>query len=351
MIEIIVVAFSIFANAILSGLEMAFVTVSKAHLKKLAAEGSTSAARVLKLKSNPERTLSVLQVGITLVGAISAAVTGASAEEHLSPAVMSAFGVSEEIAEALSIAMVVLPLTYVSVVIGELVPKSVALRFPVKLALWGGLLLMVMDQVFAPFVTIFEYSTKFITRLLFAKISTKDNVDTTQEIDLDNLNETHKQYVFNLIGIDKRRVKDIMVPWNQVTTINIDEHAHDVLQKIRTQMFTRLPVLNEGKIEGVLYIKDFIAEPEMTLLDWTKLIRKAEFLLPNEPIVNVLKKLQLRKSHMGIVRSGDNILGIITLEDIFEEFIGDIYDESDETQTLLSTSSKIRNQNFRTNGN
>lgn len=349
MLEIIVVAFSIFANAVLSGLEMAFVTVSKAHLKKLAAEGSTSAARVLKLKSNPERTLSVLQVGITLVGAISAAVTGASAEEHLSPWIMLRFALSEEVAESISIAAVVLPLTYVSVVIGELVPKSVALRFPVKMALWGGLLLMVIDRFFAPFVAIFEYSTKFITRILFAKISTKENVDTTQEVDLDNLNETHKQYVFNLIGIDKRRVKDVMVPWDQVTTIQINEHAHDVLTKIRTQMFTRIPVLNDGKIEGILYIKDFIAEPEMTLLDWTKLIRKAEYLSPNEPIVNALKKLQQRKSHMGICRSGEKILGIITLEDIFEEFIGDIYDESDETQTLLSSTSKIRNQNFRTN--
>lgn len=351
MLEIFIVAFSILANAVLSGLEMAFVTVSKAHLKKLASQGSSSAARVLKLKSNPERTLSVLQVGITLVGAISAAVSGASAEEHLSPVFIQIFGVSQEVAESLSIISVVLPLTYVSVVIGELVPKSVALRFPVKLALWGGLILMVMDQIFAPFVVIFEYSTKFITRLLFNKYSTQENVDTTQEVDLDNLNETHKQYVFNLIGIDKRKVKDVMVPWDQATTIQIDEHAHDVLQKIRTQMFTRLPVLKEGKVQGILYIKDFIAEPEMTLLDWTKLIRKAEFLAPNEPIINALKRMQMRKSHMGIVRSGENYVGIITLEDIFEEFIGDIYDESDETQTLLSSTSKIRNQNFRTDGN
>lgn len=347
MLEIFVVAFSIFANAVLSGLEMAFVTVSKAHLKKLAAEGSSSAARVLQLKSNPERTLSVLQVGITLVGAISAAVSGATAEEHLSPWFMTQFGLSENVAEYLSIAAVVLPLTYLSVVIGELVPKSLALKFPVKIALAGGLLLMIMDRVFAPFVVIFEYSTKFFTKFLFAKIQTKDNVDTTQEVDLDNLNETHKQFVFNLIGVDKRKVKDVMVPWDKVTTVNVDTHGHDVLEVIRTRMYTRLPVLQDDKIEGVLYTKEFIAEPEITKLDWRKLIRKAEFLSPNEPIVNALKRLQQRKSHMGIVRSGERYLGIITMEDIFEEVIGDIYDESDETQQLLSSNSKIRNQNFR----
>lgn len=347
MLEIIVVLFSILANAVLSGLEMAFVTVSKAHLKKLAAEGSSSAARVLKLKSNPERTLSVLQVGITLVGAISAAVSGASAEEHLSPFFMSRFGLSEEVAESISIAAVVLPLTYISVVIGELVPKSFALKFPVKLALAGGLLLMIMDRVFAPFVIIFEYSTKFITKILFAKISTKENVDTTQEVDLDNLNETHKQFVFNLIGVDKRRVKDVMVPWDQVSKINLDDHSHDVLEKIRTDKHTRLPVMNDDKIEGILYTKEFIAEPEIAKLDWNKLIRKAEYLSPNEPIINALKRLQQRKNHMGIIRNGQKILGIITMEDIFEEVIGEIYDEGDETQQLLSSTSKIRNQNFR----
>lgn len=347
MLESLVVVFSILANAVLSGLEMAFVTVSKAHLKKLAAEGSSSAARVLKLKSNPERTLSVLQVGITLVGAISAAVSGASAEEYLSPYFMARFGLSEEVAESISIAAVVLPLTYVSVVIGELVPKSIALKFPVKLALAGGLLLMIMDRVFAPFVVIFEYSTKFITKILFAKFQTKENVDTSQEVDLDNLNETHKQFVFNLIGVDKRRVRDVMLPWDQVNKISLLDHAHDVFEMIKTHKHTRLPVMHEDKIEGVLYTKEFIAEPEVAKMDWSKLIRKAEYLSPNEPIVNALKRLQQRKNHMGIVRSGDKILGIITIEDIFEEVIGDIYDEADETQQLLSSNSKIRNQNFR----
>lgn len=348
MLEIIVVVFSILANAVLSGLEMAFVTVSKAHLKKLAAEGSSSAARVLKLKANPERTLSVLQVGITLVGAISAAVSGASAEEHLSPWFMAKFPmISEEVAESISIAAVVLPLTYISVVIGELVPKSIALKFPVKLALAGGLLLMVMDRIFAPFVMIFEYSTKFITKILFAKFSTKENVDTTQEVDLDSLNETHKQFVFNLIGVDKRKVKDVMLPWEQVNKINLLDHTHDVFEMIKSHRNTRLPVMHEDKVEGILYTKEFISEPEVAKMDWTKLIRKAEYLSPNEPIVNALKRLQQRKSHMAIVRQGEKLLGIITMEDIFEEVIGDIYDESDETQTLLSSNSKIRNQNFK----
>lgn len=347
MTEFVIIVLCLFFNGVLSGLEMAFVTVSKPHLKKLASEGSQSALRVLKLKSNPERTLSVLQVGITLVGAISGVVSGASAEEYLSPYYMNLFSISEEIAEYLAIATVVLPLTYFSVVFGELVPKSIALKFPVKLALNGGRFLIILDQIFSPFVYLLEYSTKFLTKVLFSKFQTKENVDTSLEVDIDNLNETHKQFVFNLIGVDKRTVKDVMLPWDQVTTINNDEHFQTVLEKIKSSKHTRLPVLEDHKIIGILYTKEFVAESEITRLDWTKLIRKAEFLPPKEPIINALKRLQSRKSHMGIIKSNQQIMGIITIEDIFEEFIGEIYDEGDEPATLLSSSVKIRNQNFR----
>lgn len=347
MTEFIVILLCLAFNAILSGVEMAFVTVSKPYLKKLATDGSAAANRVLQLKANPERTLSVLQVGITLVGAISAAVSGAGAEEYLSPYYMQYFGIAEELAESIAIATVVLPLTYFSVVVGELVPKSFALKFPVKLALMGGLLLLILDRIFAPFVWLLEYSTKFICKILFARIQTKEAIDTTREVDLDNLNETHKQFVFNLIGLDKRTVKDIMIPWKSATKIQSADHYHDVLEIIKTSKHTRLPVIKDHKVIGILYTKEFVAEAEVSKIDWNALIRKAEFLNPQEPIINALKKMQSRKSHMAVIKSYNDILGIITIEDIIEEFIGEIYDEDDDPKTLLSTNSKIRNNNFR----
>ncbi|MFN3453510.1 MAG: hemolysin family protein [Pseudobdellovibrio sp.] len=350
MTEFIIIVVCLILNGVLSGLEMAFVTVSKPHLKKLASEGSQAALRVLKLKANPERTLSVLQVGITLVGAISAAVSGAGAEEYLSPYFMEYLKVSEEVSESLAIATVVLPLTYFSVVVGELVPKTFALKFPVKLALAGGMFLLILDRIFAPFVLLLEHSTRFITKIIFSRFTNKEIVDTTQEVDLDNLNENHKQVVFNLIGVDKRTVKDIMLPWNQVTTIKINDHHYKVLDMIKSSRHTRLPVVdNEGHIKGMLYTKEFVSETEITKLDWTTLIRKAEFLSPKESIINALKKMQNKKCHLAIIKQQEDLLGIVTIEDIFEEFIGDIYDEDDEPRKLLSANSKIRNQNFRLN--
>lgn len=346
MLQVLIIFLCLFFNAVLSCIEMAFVTVSRPHLKKMSQQGSRSAERVLQLKKNPERVLSVLQIGITLVGAISAAVGGASAEENISPHLISGFQLSEHVAEFLAITIIVIPLTYVSVVIGELVPKSLALRYPLKISLWGGLLLIFMDRFFAPFVFVLEMSTRFLTQFVFSKFKSENVTDVSQGIDIDNLTDSHKQYVLNLIDIDKRVVKDVMLEWEYVSTVQITDHHHDVLEKIRLSRHTRFPVIREGRVVGLLHAKEFVSEPEIAKLDWTTLIHDILTLNNNESLVSALKKLQLRRSHLAVIRptnSPDSLpLGIVTIEDIMEEVIGDLYDEDDNPKTLLSINSKMR---------
>jgi putative hemolysin len=343
MTEIFVIALCLILNAILSCIEMAFVTVSKAHIKKLAASGQVSAKRVLVLKTNPERTLSVLQIGITLVGAISAAVTGAGAQEYLSPYFMGWLNTSAETSEFIAIALVVLPLTYLSVVIGELVPKSIALRFPLKIALSGGYILIFLDRLFYPFVFLLEGSTKFFTKFIFSRFKSESGVATEDGVDLDNLSEANRQYVFNLINIDKRMVKDVMVPWDEVSTIYNDCHQHEILQKIKEDRYTRLPVINrDGTIIGILHAKEFVSESEITKIDWNQLIRSAMYLTPKEPILNALKKMQNNKSHLAVILQDQEPIGIVTIEDIFEEVVGDLHDEDDQPNAFLALNSKIR---------
>lgn len=232
MFELIVICICLILNAILSCVEMAFVTVSKPHLKKMVATGDKLAEKVLHLKSNPERVLSVLQIGITLVGAISAAVGGAGAEEYLSPYFQTQLSLSEEASELLAIISVVIPITYFSVVIGELVPKTLALRYPVKFAKLGGQFLGLLDRIFAPIVSLLEFSTKIFTNLIFSKLKSESIMDASSTIEIDSLTDTHKQYVLNLINVDKRKVKDIMLPWAEVTKIDVSYHRTEVLNII-----------------------------------------------------------------------------------------------------------------------
>lgn len=329
---------------------MAFVTVSRPVLKLQASKGSSAAKNILGLKNNPERVLSVLQIGITLVGAISAAVGGAGAEDSITPYIMSSFNVTEKTADMISIVAVVLPLTYLSVVLGELVPKSLALRFPVRSVLAGSYVLTFLDKLFAPFVFLLEISTNFFTKFIFAWLKPEKYFDASRDVDLDPLSESHKQYVFNLIDMNKRKVVETMVPWDNVCTVDISEHYFAVMDKIRQFRHTRLPVTQHGKVIGILMTKEFVSESEVSKLDWTELIRPIVFVTPQLSLLAALRYLQLKKSHLGIVREGEGdneeYLGAVTVEDIFEEVIGDMYDQDDNPRTLLSVNSKqkaIRN--------
>lgn len=342
MVVFLIVLLCLALNSILSGIEMAFVTVSKPYLKKLAQSGSVPAKRVLELKKNPERVLSVLQVGITLVGAISAAVGGAGAEDYLSPILIENFQFTQETADALSIILVVIPITYLSVVLGELVPKTLALKFPLKMSLLGGIILVILDKIFSPFVSVLELSTKVISKFLFLFFKAENLHDTSREVDLDNLSESHKQYVFNLIDVDHRKVKDVMIPWSEVSKLDFTDHYHDVFEKIKSSRHTRLPVIQNDKVIGLLHAKEFLSEAEIAKIQWTSLIREITRLSPREKILNSLKKLQSRHSHMGVVFNDENPIGVVTIEDIFEEVVGEIFDEDDNPKTLLSANSKLR---------
>lgn len=305
--------------------------------------GNSAAKRVLLLKSNPERTLSVLQIGITLVGAISAAVSGITADQHLTPYFMDSMSISREWSNLLSIAVIALPLTYLSVVIGELAPKSIALKFPLRIALTGGFALILLERTFHPFVYLLETSTRFLTKFIFANFKPESAISSTGDVDLANLSDTHKQYIFNLINIDKRTVKDVMLPWEQVTKIYINDHQHEVLEKIKSGRHTRMPVIDENDdVVGLLHAKEFVSESEISKLDWKQLIRTIPVLTPKEPILSALKRLQNKKSHLALIKDENIVIGIVTMEDIFEEIVGEMHDEDDNPNTLLALNSRIR---------
>lgn len=342
MFELIVVLICLFLNAILSCVEMAFVTVSRPHLKKLSMDGDSLARKVLDLKSKPERVLSVLQIGITLVGAISAAVGGAGAEEALSPLYENKLQVSEEVAEGLAIVTVVIPIAFFSVVIGELVPKTLALKFPMRFAKFGGTFLNVLDKVFSPVVYLLEVSTKLIIALFIKRLGSEPVSEISGTIEIDNLTDTHKQYVLNLIEVDKRKVKDILLPWELAIKVNIDERPMQVLDLIKRSGHTRIPVLEGNEPIGILHSKEFIAQSEISRLDWPQLIRPVIFINHEEPILGALKTLQSNKNHMAVIIKDKMPIGIVTIEDIFEEVVGEIYDEDDSPRVLLSSNSRIR---------
>jgi putative hemolysin len=343
MVKLAVVLVCLMINAILSAVEMAFISLSVPLLKQLKKEGDGLAARLLTYRENPERTLSILQVGITLVGAVSAAVGGAGAEEILSPIIKSRYGLSDGVAGAIAVAIVVLPLTYLTVVIGELVPKTIALRHPLVVAKFGTPFLTILDKVFSPIVFILEISTRLISR--FFRFRTEPKSENSENINIDRLSAQHQQYVVNLVDLEQKKIRDVMFPWEKVNTVHVSQSAEKVAEIVMASGHTRLPVCDDTSVLGLLHTKEFMAFRHAGAIEWTSIVRPILKIKETDSLLKVLRLMQTSRKHLCLVLSFQNVLiGIITLEDILEEIVGDIYDEDDDgaVRSILAASANLK---------
>jgi putative hemolysin len=339
--EVIVIGICLVLNALFSGYEMAFVSIPRSELRSLAKAGNKDAKTLLSLRENPERTLSIIQIGITLVGAIAAAIGGAGAGETLEPYFIQKYGMTERTAETLSVILVVLPITYLSVVVGELVPKTLALRNPSKIVLAGAKPLFIADRILSPAVTVLEWSTKKILKIFFRKSKALPPLETAP-IEIDMFSPVHQKLMLNMAGIEKKRVKDILLPWQNVVSIEQSSTLETVTQSVVSSGHTRLPVKENGKVLGVLHSKEFIALKEAGESNWQSIIRPVLLVQPTDSALGVLRLLQDKRNHMAIVisQSGER-LGLVTLEDVLEEIVGDIFDEDDDGRVRKIYSTKI----------
>ena len=347
MIEIAIVVLCLLANALIAGAEMAFVAVSRPTLRELVRQGHTKAEVLLRLRERPERTLAVMQIGITLVAALAGAVGGAGAEEELSP-LFEKLGVNESTADTLAIGVVVIPLTYFTVVIGELIPKTLALRHSLAVGLAAAPWLAFFDGVLGPLVTIFEWSTKSLLRLLrlttIGQGGARGEEPQHATVELGLLSTEHRQYVMNLVDLERKRVKDIYLPWQQVVKAEVRLSAGEIQSILLASGHTRLPVVDGERLLGILNAKEFFALHASGSEQWLSLVRPAVQLPDHLPLLSSLKLFQDKRVHMGIVHSQHTRLGIVTLEDILEEIIGEIYDEDDDgaLKAILTASPKTK---------
>jgi putative hemolysin len=333
MAELLVVFACIVLNGFLSCVEMAFVSASRPELQRLAAQAHAGARMTLVLRRRPERTLSVLQIGITALGAIAAALGGAAAQEELAPHLESRLGMRGATAEALAIALVVGPLTYSSIVAGELVPKSLALRQPVRIAVRSARWLVLLDKLLAPFVWLLEASTRGVLRVLFRAgldAQRESLVPPAEAVDLAELSVHHRQYVVNFLEIERKRVSEILVDWGDVVSVRFDQTAQEVQDVVFASAHTRLPVLRGDEVIGLLHTKEFLAFHAGGGAHWPLLLRPILQLDGSVSLIAALRRLQDARSHMAVVTSRESRLGIVTLESIFEEIVGEIHDEDDD---------------------
>jgi putative hemolysin len=332
MSVVLVVVACIALNAALAALEIAFVSASKADIRAHAITGDVRVWHFLRLRETPERTLSAIQVGITLVSLLSGAVGGAGAQEFVSPFLKQRLGLGEGSATVLAIAIVAVPLMFVTIVVGELVPKALALQHP-DIALAGA-----RDSgcwnVFLPIVGVLAW----VTKTLVAQCPRHGSVQRRRA------SRGHPAALCtdpSIRATPRPRRDDAMVADRHSGRVNCPQSLAD-----RPCVgHTRLPILRNGKVSGVLHTKELLAFLAAGERDWRTLVRPAVTVGPDDPLLSVLRLLQARRSHMGIVMALDRTpVGIVTLEDILEEILGDLYDEDDDraVERLLAARGKLK---------
>ncbi len=332
MESFLIIFICLIINSLLAAFEMAFVTVPPGELRPLAKTGSRKAQWILDRRSNPERTLSIIQIGITLVALLAATVGGMEAAIQIRPFLIEKWNLSAFMAEILSIVIIVLPLAYLNIVLGELTPKSLALRTPLKIVLKGSRWISFADKIFSPVVTLLEWSTKKILYIFFpqSRFTPKPQGTTIQ---IGSLTPTHQRAVVNLVSIERKQVQDVLILWRDVVFVKKSNSMEEVAPVIFASGHTRLPVMESQEVVGILHTKEFLGLREAGGTTWENIIHPLLKVKNTDMVLPVLRILQKKHGHMALVVSdqGDH-LGIVTMEDIIEAFLGDIYDEDDDSR-------------------
>ncbi len=344
--ELVIIGVMLFFNAVFAAYEMGIASVSAARLQVLLDEKKRGAADAVFMKNRMEASLAVIQLGITLVGAFAAATGGIGIEERLSPYLIKTLGIPGFFASILSLIFLIIPFTFVVIVFGELVPKMLALNNKEMVVLELSPFMRRLSVIANPVVTVIEAVVKGVVRIVtkLSPVESRDRIhgfsDFRAAVSLARasklLSEREEKIVLSSALFAKRPVKDIIIPAQDIAMIWAGSSLMEALIKAHLDMHTRFPVCRNQddpqSIEGYVNFKDIVytlkANPtEPSLKAITRSISKIN---GDTSISQALEMIIQGKLHIALVVSGDGaILGMVTLEDILEELVGEIEDEFD----------------------
>ena len=333
----------ILINAFFAASEMAIVSVNKNRIKVLAQEGNNKATLLLKLLEEPNRFLSTIQVAITLAGFLASAVAATSMSDDIA-AFFSKFSIPYP--TQIAIVLVTLVLSYISLVLGELFPKRLALQYSEKISMLTVKPIIVVSKITKPFVWLLSTSVSILLRITgvnttdveeqYSEEEIKSLLEVGQETGL--IKETGKEMITSIFEFDDILAYEIMTPRTDVYMININDSLEDYVDELLEKRFSRVPVYERDidNIIGILYIKDFVIAARkhgFENVDIKSLLRKPYFVPESKKIDDLFRELQESKVHIAIlIDEYGGFSGIVTIEDLIEEVMGDIEDEDEEIE-------------------
>lgn len=350
IIDLIIVSFFIAINAFFSATEMAVITLNDNRIRKMADEGHKGARKVLKFIEAPGTFLATIQVGVTLAGFLSSAFAADKFAGRLTNLIDPAgkYGILRTI----SMFVITIILAYFSLVLGELVPKRVAQKYPDKVAFGAAAIVKGFGIIMTPFVMLLTFSTNTILRVLGIDPNAKDRNVTEEEIRMmvdvgsesGSIENEEKQMIENIFEFNDKEVSEIMTHRKKIVSLPIDATFDEVMDVAKNEKYTRIPVYKDtiDEIVGILHIKDLLGysldSEKNGDFSLEKLLRSPLVVHETKKLSSLFREMKKGSMQMAVVVDEyGGTMGITTIEDMLEEIVGNIADEFDDEEQQVQS--------------
>jgi putative hemolysin len=365
--DLAVVVILILVGGFFAASEIALITVKRHRLSQLADDGNGSARVAKRLTEDPGRFLATIQIAITFLGFLAGAVGAVAFSAGLADLIRPIpVGVVSDNADTIAFVIITLVIALASIIIGELVPKTMALNFPERLALAVARPIGLLQRLLSPIVWVVTRLSAILVRLLGGKEKPQGGYLSTEELKLlietgseqGEIEEEEKEMIHGVIELGDKQVHEVMVPRIGIRAVNVDDPLDLVLDMIVRAGHSRLPVFEENldNIVGILYAKDLLPYLKGNgqrngQIDIRALVRPPVYVPESKPVDDLLHEMQVAKRHIAIVVDEyGGTAGLVTMEDVVEEIVGEIQDEYDTEEAMVEDVSTDEALAFRLDG-
>lgn len=356
--QFLLIIILVLLNAFFAASEMAMVSLNKNRITILANEGNIKAQLILNLSKEPNRFLATIQVGITFAGFLASASAATTISEHLS-LIMAYYNIPAS--DEISLILITIFISYITLVLGELFPKRVALQNADSIALAVIKPLLMISRLTYPFVKLLMWSTSLLVRLFGLNLENLEEKVSEEEIRMminvgeekGIINEKEKEMLDGIFEFDDTLAREVMTPRTNVFAVDINLDTEELIDRVLEEQYSRVPVYEDDidNIIGILYMKDlfsFIRKNSTKDLDIRSILRPPYFVPEIKNIDTLFKELQNKKNYLSIlIDEYGGFSGIVTIEDLTEEVMGNIFDEHD---TKYEDIEQLDNNTYLVNG-
>ena len=340
----------IFLNAFFAATEIAVISINEKKVRALAEEGDKKAAKMLKIIEEPTRFLSTIQIGITLAGFLGSAFAADNFAEGFSAKIIKTFSISEKYTSTVntvSVVLITIILSYFTLILGELVPKRIAMKHKEKLANGVCGIISFLAAALRPIIWFLTVSTNAVLRLIGIDPREKDEPVSEEDIvlmldagaDEGSLNENDIEYIKNVFKLDTLTAENVMTSRESIVSVSLDSTDKEIMEIIDEEGYSRIPVFDDDidHIVGILHTRDYLIKRTEPDFDLKSMLHQPEYVPETVSLDSLFKDMQKTHTHMVIVvNEYGETAGIVTMEDILEELVGEIWDERDEEITEFS---------------